>query len=95
VGVCARVELEAVSPSRRVETCMTPYMITLFDTTTVADAIDAILERGLHHIPVLSEGRVVGVVTPRAVIAWLAQNLRSARNPRRRGAARADKRGGS
>jgi CBS domain-containing protein len=76
IGVCARSDLARVSPSRRVETCMTPFVVTLFDTATVSDAVEAILERRLHHVPVLAEGRVVGLVTPRALIAWLARSLR-------------------
>jgi CBS domain-containing protein len=88
IGVCSRADLAQRSPLRRVQTCMTPFVITMLDGTTVADAIDLILDRDLRHVPVLAEGRVVGLVTPRAVIRWLAQNVRARRNPRRLGAAR-------
>jgi CBS domain-containing protein len=85
IGVCSRRDLAYQSPSRRVETCMTPFLITMLEAATVADAIE-LVERGLGHIPVLGDGRVVGVVTPRAVIRWLAQNLRAARRRRGQGA---------
>jgi CBS domain-containing protein len=83
IGVCSRRDLANQSPSRRIETCMTPFLITMLEAATVADAIE-VVQRGVGHIPVLGDGRVVGLVTPRAVIRWLAQNLRAAR--RRRGA---------
>jgi CBS domain-containing protein len=59
---------------------MTPFLITMLETARVADAVDLIVERGVSHVPVLSEGRVVGMITPRAVIRWLAQKLRGARS---------------
>ena len=74
IGVCSRLDLAQRSPSRRVETCMTPFVITMLDKSTVADALALIVERDLRHVPVLSEGHVVGIVTPRAVVRWLAQN---------------------
>jgi CBS domain-containing protein len=87
IGVCSRSDLAQRAPSRRVETCMTPFVITMLDKTTVADVLVLMVERDLHHVPVLSEGHVVGIVTQRAVIRWLAQNLREAqasRGPRHR-----------
>jgi CBS domain-containing protein len=83
IGVCSRRDLAQRGGSRRVETCMTPFLITMLEGATVADAIDVVVERGVSHVPVLASGRVAGVVTPRAVIRWLAQNLRAARAGRR------------
>jgi len=82
IGVCSRFDLTQRSPRRRVETCMTPFVITMLDSTTVADALELVVERDLQHVPILSEGRVVGLVTPRAMIRWLAQSLRDVRKPR-------------
>ena len=82
IGVCSRLDLAQRSPSRRVETCMTPFVITMLDKSTVADALALIVERDLRHVPVLSEGHVVGIVTPRAVVRWLAQTLQQARSSR-------------
>ena len=86
IGVCVRSDLPARSRTRRVVRFMTPFVITMLGRTTVADVVALIADRDLHHVPVLSEGRVVGVVTQRAVIRWLAQNLRAARTPRGHGA---------
>src|SRR5205823_2041701 len=80
IGVCSRHDLAQRGATRRVETCMTPFLITMLDGASVADAIDLVAERGVSHVPVLAEGRVVGVVTPRALIRWLAQYLRAARS---------------
>lgn len=82
IGVCSRSDLPERSRTRRVVRFMTPFVITMLGKTTVADVVALIADRDLHHVPVLSEGRVVGVVTQRAVIRWLAQNLRDARRPR-------------
>jgi CBS domain-containing protein len=82
IGVCSRRDLALRQPLQRIQTCMTPFLITMLEGATVADAIELVVERGVSHVPVLSDGRVVGVVTPRAVIRWLAQNLRAARTPR-------------
>jgi CBS domain-containing protein len=84
IGIVSRSDVAAASPSRRIETVMTPFLITLLDSTSVADAIDAILERGLNHVPVLADGQVVGIVTPRAVIRRMAQKIRGLRNSRTR-----------
>ncbi len=86
VGVVTREDLALRSPSRRVARCMTPSLVTMLEGASVADAIDLVAEHGVSYVPVLGEGRVVGVVTPRAIIRWLTQNLRAAR---RRGAPRA------
>jgi predicted transcriptional regulator len=80
IGIVSRAEVIAASPSRRIETFMTPFLITLLDSTTVADAVAVILERGLNHVPVLADGQVVGIVTPRSVTRWLAQKIQDLRN---------------
>jgi CBS domain-containing protein len=82
IGVCSRRDLAQRRPSKKVEACMTPFLVTMLDGAKVADAIELIVERGVSHIPVLSAGRVVGIVTPRAVIRWLTQNLQPPRTRR-------------
>jgi CBS domain-containing protein len=82
IGACSKRDLAQRSPKRRVETCMTPFLITMLDGASVADAIELVVDRGVSHVPVLADGRVVGVVTPRAIIRWLAQNLRASRTTR-------------
>lgn len=77
IGVCSRNDLADKPPLRRVATCMTPFVVTLLDSTSVADALNLVLERELSHVPVLGDGRVVGLVTPRALLRWLAERMRS------------------
>jgi CBS domain-containing protein len=79
IGVCLRADLPPQARARRVARFMTPFVITMLGSTTVADVVALIVDRNLDNLPVLSEGRVVGVVTQRAVIRWLAQNLEEAR----------------
>jgi CBS domain-containing protein len=84
IGVVSRGDVAAASPSRRIEAFMTPFVIALLDSTSVAEAIELVLERGLNHVPVLADGQVVGVVTLRAVIRWQAQKIQQLRNNRTR-----------
>ncbi len=80
IGVCSRRDLAACAPCCRVDTRMTPFVISMLDCATVADAFAVIVEHDLHHIPVLSAGRVVGLVTPAAVLRWITRDQeRSAR----------------
>ncbi len=80
IGVCSRRDLVQRAPNRRVTDCMTPFLVAVLETARVSDAVDLLVDRGLSYVPVLGDGRVLGVVTPRAVIRWLAQNLREARS---------------
>ncbi len=73
IGVCSRTDLDAREPSSPVGLCMTPFVIAMLDSTTVADALALVVERDLRHIPVLAGGHVIGIVTPRAVLRWLRQ----------------------
>jgi CBS domain-containing protein len=75
IGVCSRRDLARRSRALSVDGCMTPFLISMLDAAKVADAIEVVAERGVSHVPVLSEGRVVGVVTPQAVIRWLTRAL--------------------
>lgn len=44
---------------------MTPEVVTVLPTATVADALELIRTHNIRHLPVLDAGRVVGVVTDR------------------------------
>ena len=82
IGVCSLVDLRGKLGGKRADAIMTPFVITLFANATVSDAVDTILARALHHIPILSDGRIVGVVSSGSALQWLAQNLRRSRRPR-------------
>lgn len=46
---------------------MSRSVISLTPTTTVAEAFDLFLTRGIHHLLIVDRGRVAGVVTVREV----------------------------
>jgi CBS domain-containing protein len=48
-----------------VEQWMTPDPTTIAPDASVRDALDLMLARGFRHLPVVEEGRVVGVVSIR------------------------------
>jgi CBS domain-containing protein len=79
IGVCSRRDIEraaAAGPASRVNQCMTPFVITLLAEASVADAIDLITDRSLPHVPVLSSGRIVGLVSAESALRWLSWSLR-------------------
>lgn len=59
---------------RRVEEVMTREVVTLPEGADVADAARLMLERRLKRIPVVTEGRVVGIVSRRDVLRLLARS---------------------
>jgi CBS-domain-containing membrane protein len=76
VGMVTRADLVgAPAEARRVSDVMTPFVTTLLEEARVADALSLIVDRGLHHVPVLSAGRVVGIVSPARALAWLVRIL--------------------
>jgi CBS domain-containing protein len=77
IGVVSRADLASVQESALARDRMTPFVITLLANATVADATELILERGLHHVPILCEGKVLGVVSAVGALRWYARNLRS------------------
>ncbi|HEX6261628.1 MAG TPA: CBS domain-containing protein [Actinomycetota bacterium] len=58
---------------RRVEQVMTRDVVTLPERADVADAARLMLERRVKRIPVVAEGRVVGIVSRRDVLRLLAR----------------------
>ena len=58
-----------LDPSGPVRTIMSPQPITLDARRTAFDALLCMLDARIHHLPVVEEGRVVGVVTSRDLLA--------------------------
>jgi CBS domain-containing protein len=56
------------SSEARVREWMTEEPITASSETTVEDAVRTMLEHGFRHLPVVEEGRTVGVVSLREVV---------------------------
>jgi len=61
---------------RTAEEVMLPLALTLDETATVAQAAALMAHEGFHHVPVLSHGHVVGVVSSLDIVRWLARNDR-------------------
>ena len=56
------------SSEARVREWMTEEPITALSETSVEDAVRTMLEHGFRHLPVVEEGRTVGVVSLREVV---------------------------
>jgi CBS-domain-containing membrane protein len=75
LGVLSGVDLAGPPADRLARAVMTPFMVTLLDGAMVADAIPLIVERRLEHVPILSASSVLGVVSARAIVRWITQNV--------------------
>lgn len=51
-----------------VSDCMTPEPCTIAAADPAEEAAERMIERGIRHLPVLDEGRVVGVVSARDLL---------------------------
>jgi acetoin utilization protein AcuB len=49
---------------------MTPDPVTVDESTSVAEAIHLLEERHLRHLPVMRAGRLVGLVTEKALLGY-------------------------
>ena len=58
-----RVLAEGRDPGTPVAEVMTHPAVTVDSDTPVADVLAQMLEREFHHVPVVDEGRIVGVIT--------------------------------
>ncbi len=61
------------SSEARVREWMTPDPITARPETPVADAAEIMLEKGFRHLPVVEDGRAVGIVSVRDILRWSTQ----------------------
>jgi CBS domain-containing protein len=58
------------SSEARVREWMTADPVTASEDTSVADAARTMLDAGFRHLPVISDGRAVGIVSIRDVAEW-------------------------
>jgi CBS domain-containing protein len=61
------------SSEARVREWMTPDPITGEPDTAAAEAAEIMLERGFRHLPVVENGRPIGIVSVRDVLRWSTQ----------------------
>ena len=67
--VLARVTLAGVPLATPISTVMTPHPATLSADAPVADALVLMARQGIHHIPLVREGRLLGVVSEKDIFA--------------------------
>jgi CBS domain-containing protein len=67
--VLARVTLAGVPLATPIEAVMTPSPATLSADAPVTDALVLMARRGIHHIPLVRDGRLVGVVSEKDIFA--------------------------
>jgi CBS domain-containing protein len=58
------------SSEARVREWMTAEPVTVSEDTTPEEAAQTMLEHGFRHLPVIAEGRAVGIVSIRDVAEW-------------------------
>ena len=58
------------SSEARVREWMTADPVTVEEDTSAADAAQTMLEHGFRHLPVVADGRAVGIVSIRDVAEW-------------------------
>jgi len=80
LGMVTKVDIveQLVNPAGRVgpvvADVMMPFVITLDDKATVAHAAALMATEDMHHVMIVSDRRLVGVVSTMDVTRWLADN---------------------
>ena len=62
------------SAETRVRQWMTPEVITVPPSMPAAEAAQTMLERNFRHLPVVEDGRPVGIVSMRDLARWSVQS---------------------
>jgi CBS domain-containing protein len=71
-----RVVSDGVDPQIAVSERMTRHVLTGTPTMSIPEALAIMQEGHFRHLPVSDDGRVVGMVSMRDVMAWTAFRLR-------------------
>lgn len=70
---CVGIVAESVdAEGTPVREFMTPDPVTAVPEESIRAVADRILERGVHHVPVVDDGEVVGVITTTDLTAFLS-----------------------
>lgn len=62
----------APDPDATVDTVMSTDVTTTTADEPIRNVADLILDRGFHHVPVVDEGRVIGVITTTDLTAYVS-----------------------
>jgi len=81
VGVISERDLmraipDACEPDTPVSDRMTRHVLTGAASTSIAEAMAIMIEGRFRHLPVVEEGRVLGIVSMRDLMSWTALRLR-------------------
>ena len=81
VGVISERDLmraipDACSPNTPVSERMSRDVMTASPSTTVPEAMAIMIEGRFRHLPVVADGRVLGIVSMRDLMSWTALRLR-------------------
>lgn len=63
------------SSEARVREWMTPEPVTLGPEATAAEAAKIMLDNGFRHVPIVMDGRAVGIVSIRDVARWSTEDI--------------------
>ena len=63
--------LAQLSTEASIETLMTAYVITVDEFTPADQVIKILREQKIHHLPVVRQGVVVGLITPQSVLHYM------------------------
>jgi CBS domain-containing protein len=82
IGVISERDLmraipDACSPDTPVAERMTRRVMTAAPATSVPEAMAIMIEGHFRHLPVVAEGRVLGIVSMRDLMSWTALRLRA------------------
>jgi len=64
----------SVERARAAEVMSSP-VITVDEFDTAEDVMQVLRGHGIHHLPVVRDGKLVGIITPSDVIRWFAGRL--------------------
>jgi CBS domain-containing protein len=81
VGVISERDLmraipDGCAPETPVHDRMTRHVTTASPRTSLPEAMAIMIEGGFRHLPVVEEGRVLGIVSMRDLMSWVSLRLR-------------------
>ena len=71
VGIVTESDLLGTSPNNTVvQALMTPHIVSVDEFTPADHVVQLLREHKIHHLPVIRQGVVVGLITPQSVIQY-------------------------
>jgi signal-transduction protein with cAMP-binding, CBS, and nucleotidyltransferase domain len=71
-----RVLAQGFDPDLRVSDRMVAHVLTASATTGLPEAMAIMVDGHFRHLPIVDQGRVIGMVSMRDLMAWAALRLR-------------------